>query len=137
ISFVSQMMILPLQLAYFSTFQPLSILLNVIVVPYFSLFVIPFMFFLLFLSFFPLIFINFFDQLFVRIQHTFISFVEFIDKHADYPWIIGEIPIEIAVLYYALFFIFMRNIQNINLSKAFTYGCYLSLVIVYAAIRPY
>src|SRR5699024_2049241 len=44
ISFVSQMAILPLQLHYFFLFQPLSILLNIIVVPYFSLFVIPLMF---------------------------------------------------------------------------------------------
>src|SRR5699024_437655 len=50
ISFVSQLVILPLQIAYFSNFQPLSILLNVIVVPYFSLFVIPLMFFIFLLS---------------------------------------------------------------------------------------
>lgn len=137
ISFVSQMMILPLQFAYFSTFQPLSILLNVVVVPYFSLFVIPFMFFLLFLSLFPTFFIKFFDLLFVWIQHMFIFFVEFIDKHADYPWVIGDVPIAFAVVYYALFFIFMRSIQNINLNRAFRYGCYVSLVVVYLAIRPY
>src|SRR5699024_229047 len=47
ISFISQMVILPLQLYYFSILEPLSILVNVIVVPYFSLFVIPVMFFLL------------------------------------------------------------------------------------------
>src|SRR5699024_5873256 len=61
ISFVSQMMILPLQLAYFSTFQPSSILLYFLVVPYFSLFVIPYMFILLVLSFLPSILIHLFD----------------------------------------------------------------------------
>src|SRR5699024_7299715 len=44
ISFVSQMMIVPLQFNYFYTFSPLSIVLNTIVVPYFSLLVIPLMF---------------------------------------------------------------------------------------------
>src|SRR5699024_8195039 len=48
ISFVAQMVILPLQFHYFSHFQPLSILLNLLIVPYFSLFVIPLMFLLLF-----------------------------------------------------------------------------------------
>src|SRR5699024_9702838 len=37
ISFVSQMMIVPMQIGYFSVFQPLSIVLNIIVVPYFSI----------------------------------------------------------------------------------------------------
>lgn len=46
ICYVSQMAILPLQFHYFHTFQPLSIFVNFIIVPYFSLFVIPFMFFL-------------------------------------------------------------------------------------------
>src|SRR5699024_10321003 len=53
ISFVSQMAILPLQLHYFSLFQPLSILLNIIIVPYFSLFVIPVMFLFLLGSLLP------------------------------------------------------------------------------------
>src|SRR5699024_11160406 len=51
--FVSQMVILPLQIHYFSIFDPSSILLNLIVVPYFTLFAIPILFLLLFLSFIP------------------------------------------------------------------------------------
>src|SRR5699024_3765742 len=74
ISFIAQMMILPLQLAYFSTFHPLSILLNVLVVPYFTLFVIPSMFLLLLFS--PLTFVvELFDKLFVPVQQSFIAFL--------------------------------------------------------------
>ncbi|HLR41033.1 MAG TPA: DNA internalization-related competence protein ComEC/Rec2 [Virgibacillus sp.] len=137
ISFVSQMMILPLQLAYFSTFQPLSILLNFLVVPYFSLFVIPYMFILLVLSFLPSILIQFFDLLFVRVHRLVMMLVEFIDEYADYPFIIGEVPIELACIYYALFFTCMRSIQKFNLKKAFIYGCYVSLAVMYLAVRPY
>lgn len=68
ISFISQMAILPLQLNYFSLFQPLSILVNVIVVPYFSLFVIPFMFIILLLSFLPSSFLHALDVLFIFIH---------------------------------------------------------------------
>src|SRR5699024_10372278 len=54
ISFVSQMVILPLQIHYFSIFDPSSILLNLIVVLYFILFEILILFFLLFFSFITL-----------------------------------------------------------------------------------
>src|SRR5699024_663737 len=50
ISFVSQMVILPLQIHYSSIFDPSSILLNLIVVLYFTLSAIPILFFLLFLT---------------------------------------------------------------------------------------
>lgn len=137
ISFISQLMILPLQLAYFSTFQPLSILLNVIVVPYFSLFVIPFMFFLLFLSFLPTIVTDSFDLLFVHIHRTFIVVLEKFDIYADFPFIIGDITITFAVFYYVLLFSLMRYIQRMDVNKAFAYGCCLSLLICCMAIRPY
>src|SRR5699024_6793941 len=137
ISFVSQMMILPLQLSYFSTFQPLSILLNVIVVPYFSIFVIPLMFIFLFLSPFPVSIVIFLDYFFVHIHSIFIHLVTLIDKHADYPWIIGNMPIVATVLYYVLFFMLMKYLQSANHPKAFTYGCSISLLIVCLAFRPY
>ncbi|WP_029266834.1 DNA internalization-related competence protein ComEC/Rec2 [Virgibacillus alimentarius] len=137
ISFVSQMMILPLQLSYFSTFQPLSILLNVIVVPYFSIFVIPLMFIFLFLSPFPVSIVKFLDYFFVHIHSIFIHLVTLIDKHADYPWIIGNMPIVATVLYYVLFFMLMKYLQSANHPKAFTYGCSISLLIVCLAFRPY
>src|SRR5690625_7583465 len=79
ISFISQMMILPIQLAYFSFFQPLSILVNVIVVPYFSLIVIPLLFLMLiFSTLFPF-FIHIFDHVFSSLHHIFISWIYFID----------------------------------------------------------
>src|SRR5699024_1917286 len=87
ISFVSQMMILPLQLAYFSTFHPLSILLNVVFVPYFTLFS-------------PLKFIVIlFDQLFVPIHRLFIAFIALVDQMAFYPIILGALSAPVIVIY--------------------------------------
>lgn len=137
ISFVSQMMILPLQITYFSTFQPLSIVLNLIIVPYFSLFVIPSMFILLVTIHFPFNIDRFFEFIFVPIQNGVISFIEFIDRVADYPWIIGSFPIGIAVIYYILFFTFMNKLQKGNLNRAFNYGCLLTILIIALAVRPY
>lgn len=43
ISFISLMVLLPIQIQLFYQFQPLSVLVNLIVVPYFTLFVLPFL----------------------------------------------------------------------------------------------
>src|SRR5690625_4600687 len=94
ISFISQMMILPIQLAYFSFFQPLSILVNVIVVPYFSFFVIPLMFLILIFSPLFQFFIAVFDSLFAFMQNIFISFIELVDNMASYPIVIGDFPMK-------------------------------------------
>lgn len=98
ISFVAQLMILPLQLAYFYTFQPLSIILNVLVVPYFSLFVIPFMFIMLMLSPFPII-ANIFDSLFKEVHQIALHIIQLIDMSLNYPFTIGPLPILSAVLF--------------------------------------
>ncbi|MBM7597905.1 competence protein ComEC [Virgibacillus halotolerans] len=138
ISFVSQMMIVPLQIAYFSIFQPLSILLNFIIVPYFSLFVIPFMFILMLITIvFPVMITRLFDRLFVPINDTVISLIESIDGVADYPMIIGSFPIGAAIIYYVLFFVFMSLLQKEKLLHAFKYGCAFSILIICLAIRPY
>src|SRR5699024_10883310 len=96
ISFISRMMILPIQLAYFSFFQPLSILLNVIVVPYFSLIVIPLMFLMHVFSPLFQFFIAIVDHFFTMMQNIFISFIELIDQMANYPIVIGDFPMMVA-----------------------------------------
>ncbi|MBY7143327.1 DNA internalization-related competence protein ComEC/Rec2 [Virgibacillus sp. NKC19-3] len=137
IGFIAQMMILPLLLAYFSTFQPLSVLLNWIIVPYFSLFVIPLMFMLLLLAPLPSFFTLIFDLLFVSIHKMVIGFIELVDAHLNFPWVIGKLPIGITVLYYILLFVFMKNLQHKRLKQAFTYGCGVVILITCVAVRPY
>lgn len=137
ISFISQMMILPLQFSYFSLFQPLSILVNVIVVPYFSFIVIPLMFLMLLLS--PVFhgLITLFDTLFTNMQYMFIEFLEFIDKIANYPIVIGDFPIMMTVIYYCMFYLFMHYFQRGKLGKAFKYGVFLTSLIIFLTLRPY
>ncbi|MBO1003460.1 DNA internalization-related competence protein ComEC/Rec2 [Pseudogracilibacillus auburnensis] len=137
ISFVSQMMILPLQIHYFSTFQPLSILLNVIVVPYFSLFVIPVMFIILLSIFLPTIVIELFQHIFLFIHQHFLHFIMIVDDKFNFPFIIGEIPISLVIIYYLLFVFLMISLEKRNQIKSFQYGMYVALFIIYLTIRPY
>ncbi|SFA69969.1 competence protein ComEC [Lentibacillus halodurans] len=137
ISFVSQMMILPLQVEYFFTFQPLSILLNLLVVPYFTLFVIPFMFFILLLAPIAGSLISYADRLFVNIHELFISSIEFINQTLYIPWVVGSIPLAAVIAYYALFLTFMKKLEYKQLKQAFKFGCCLTALITIIVIKPY
>lgn len=137
ISFVAQMIIIPLQLAYFYTFQPLSILLNVIVVPYFSFFVIPFMFFILLLSPFPVPFLMVFNTIFESVHRAFIQLIHIIDQFAYVPYILGPLPLLAVVIYYVLFLLLMDAIQRENRIRAMQIGGLTLILITFIAIKPY
>ncbi|HEX6593115.1 MAG TPA: DNA internalization-related competence protein ComEC/Rec2 [Bacillota bacterium] len=136
ISFISQMIIVPLQFAYFYSFQPLSIMLNTIVVPYFSLFVIPLMFVLTVISPIPVIPLVV-DHLFVRIHHFFIGIIKQVDQLFYEPWVFGSFPFSLSLLYYGLFILLMIYIYKHRLITAFSYGCSLTLLIITIVIQPY
>lgn len=136
ISFVSQMMIVPLQIGYFSVFQPLSILLNIFVVPYFTMLVIPFMFILLVTS--PIPFLgNTLDFMFKLTHNGFMDIIHLVDKVADYPFILGSFPFLFAISYYVFFFIMMRRMEMKQNISAFFYGCLLVFVLIGLTLKPY
>lgn len=136
ISFVSQMMIIPFQFAYFHTFHPLSILLNFIVVPYFSIIIIPTMFLLIVLiPVSPLTLII--DKLFVFVHDVFHTVLMSVDQYVYHPMILGDFPLVYAVVYYMLFVICMFHAQQHRLMAAFKYGCAMTLLIVCLCLRPY
>ncbi|MFC4558876.1 DNA internalization-related competence protein ComEC/Rec2 [Virgibacillus kekensis] len=137
ISFVCQMVILPLQLLYFYTFQPLSILLNVLIVPYFSLFVIPFMFVLLLLSPVAGPILPLFDSLFTSIHENFISFIGMVDGIAYFPMVLGSLSLSETVIYYGIFLFFMKGLEQQLLKRAFSLGCLLTVYILMLGLAPY
>lgn len=137
ISFISQMMILPLQLSYFSTFQPLSILLNLLVVPYFSIFVIPLMFLIVVLYPFLGFLVKMVAVFFINIHQYFIILLEWLDRVVYYPIVIGDIPVICGVIYYVLFFIFMKKLETKQVAISFKYGLSIVVLIIILAIRPY
>ncbi|MFZ3576480.1 DNA internalization-related competence protein ComEC/Rec2 [Virgibacillus sp. DJP39] len=137
ISFVAQMMIIPLQLAYFYTFQPLSILLNVFVVPYFSIFVIPFMFLILLLTPLPAAVLSVFGFVFKLIHQTFIYLIDFLDQVAYFPYTLGPMSVLATVVYYVFFLLFMDAIQKEKSKKAMNNGILIVLLITFIGIKPF
>lgn len=136
ISFIAQMMILPFQFTYFSTVHPLSIMLNVVVVPYFSLFVIPFMFLFVLLS--PLSSImSVVDMLFTFVQKYAIFLIEACDHIAYFPWIMGDFPFWAWIGYYGLLLLMMRTLELLQSKHAFAYGVSVTALIIVVALRPY
>lgn len=137
ISFIAQMMIVPLQMYYFFHFQPLSILLNVIIVPYFSLFVIPFMFLSLFLFFLPNTVVSLIEVIFISIHEMVIKAIFLLDRYVNTPFLSGEITLEIACIYYLCLFLMMIYLEMRNLRKSFQYGVFVTVTLTYVIVQPY
>lgn len=137
ISFVSQMVIIPIQFAYFFIFQPLSILVNLLVIPYFSLFAIPLMYILLPITFLPDFLVNLFDKLFVFIHSSVLFIVEFIDNNLFFPFLMGGFSLLVAIIYFLLFFIFMNDLQQKRLSRSFQTGLLICFVVMGITAKPY
>lgn len=137
ISFVSQMIILPLQLNYFSLFQPLSILLNLIIVPYFSIFVIPFMFLFLIASFLPQWLLRVLDDIFVAIHQYVMECIAFIDQHFDFSFLLSDLPVWFFIVYYILLLLSQYLLEYKRMKQAFiSFSCLTLLLTAYASI-PY
>src|SRR5690625_2305590 len=137
ISFISQMVITPLQIYYFYYFQPLSIIFNSLIVPYFSLFVIPAMFLLLILS--PLLpkFALIFDKFFTFIHDIILSMIYGIDYLFDYAWIIGKISLVTIVVYYIALNMMMAYLENRRFNRAFYVSLFIVGLFVFISLQPY
>src|SRR5690625_61125 len=137
ISFISQMVITPLQIYYFYYFQPLSIIVNSLIVPYFSLFVIPAMFLLLILS--PLLpkFALIFDNFFTFIHDIILSMIYGIDYLFDYVWIIGKISLVTIVVYYIALNMMMAYLENRRFNRAFYVSLFIVGLFVFISLQPY
>src|SRR5699024_10691494 len=134
ISVVSQMVIIPLQVIYFSMVRPLSIILNVIVIPFTSFFVSHKMFLMFLLSSLPVLPLLF-DKLFHFTQSIFLLFIERIDNVVNYPFMMGSFPIILAILFYVTFVLFMISVMRNTFKNAFKYGVLLTIIITIVVLR--
>lgn len=139
ISFVAQLMILPLQLAYFFQIQPLSILLNLLVVPYFSVVVIPSMFLLLVvLAVFPgASVISLFEKLFVGTQTILLDVLLWFDSHFNTPLVTGKLEGAAALLYVLSFITGMLYLEKAKKGKAFAASVIMVGVLAGSALKPF
>lgn len=137
ISFISQMIILPFQLQYFGYLQPLSILLNLLIVPYFSVFVIPYVFLLLLFSFLPRFLLRVFDELFIMIHQGVIQSIEWTDKLFHTPLLLTDLPLWFFIMYYTLLIAALILLEKKHLKRAFF--CFTAVIFLLAgyAAQPY
>ncbi|BAC13935.1 late competence protein (DNA binding and uptake) [Oceanobacillus iheyensis HTE831] len=137
ISFVSQMAILPLQLHYFYIFQPLSILLNVIIIPYFTFLVIPFMYIATLFSFFPKHLLLILDNSFQWIHSIVVAFLVWVDTYLSFPLLMSGLSIAAVFAYYIFFFRFMYELELKRMKMAFLSGVLFCLPVIIGALKPY
>lgn len=137
ISMVAQLAIIPLQLTYFYIFQPLSIILNILVIPYFTLVMIPLMYVFLPLSLLPAGFVMGLSRIFEQLHSRVLNFVHYADEHYFYPFLMDGMPGWAIAVYVALFVSFMRYLEMEKKSSAFQSGILLCLLIIGLACRPY
>src|SRR5699024_9998388 len=125
-----------LPIYYFYTFNPLSIVLNTIVVPYFSLLVIPLMFVLTLIASLPIL-PTALDTFFSHIDELFMTVVKQVDHLFYEPWIFGSFPLGGSLVFYTLFMLFMIYIYKQRLIAAFSFVCLFKLRIMSVMLHPY
>ncbi|WP_163537807.1 DNA internalization-related competence protein ComEC/Rec2 [Gracilibacillus sp. YIM 98692] len=136
ISLISLLVILPIQLQQFYEFQPLSILVNVLVIPYFTFFVLPFFLFLLFVLALPFL-VPLLDRLFVFVHTEMLNVLIYIDQFFGDSWVIGYISFVSLLLYYFLCILFMIFFEKNDKRKAFIIGGILVCFLICMKLSPY
>ncbi len=136
ISLISMLIILPIQLYYFYQFQPLSIFLNVIVIPYFTLVVLPLLLIILLASFMPPV-LAMLDYIFEHLHTAAITALTAIDHFIQTPWLTGEFPIYFFLPFYIILWLFLYYFEKKQLRKALQFGSLIVMLLIFICIRPY
>ncbi|WP_080874669.1 DNA internalization-related competence protein ComEC/Rec2 [Oceanobacillus timonensis] len=137
ISFIAQMAILPLQIYYFNIFHPLSIFMNVVVIPYFTFFVIPLLYIFTMIHFLPASILAIFDDSFLFIHSRALLFMEWIDETFPSPIYLDQLPVFGVVVYFVCFFLFMKFVEHRQEKLAWLAGIIFILPILITASKPY
>ncbi len=130
ISFISAFSILPLQLHYFSTFHPLSIFVNLLVVPYFSL-VIPLMLIFLILTFLPQTVLHLLTSPFELLHSFVIQQLEHLNYLFKEMFIVGDLSLYLILLYYFVFYTLLYFLEKKEKASAWISGVGLILIVLY------
>ncbi|GAB2558699.1 DNA internalization-related competence protein ComEC/Rec2 [Gracilibacillus alcaliphilus] len=136
ISFLSMMVILPIQLLHFYQFQPLSVLANLAVIPYFTLFVLPLLFLLLLCFPLPSL-LSLLDQIFDQLHSLFLELLSKVDEMFSLIWLIGEFPVLLVGIYYLLLYFFMTGWETHNIRQAFSTGVLIVFLLLAVSLKPY
>ncbi|WP_228409427.1 DNA internalization-related competence protein ComEC/Rec2 [Radiobacillus deserti] len=137
ISLVAQLSVLPLQAFHFYSFNPLSILLNTFVVPYFSFIVMPFVVLLFILSVIAPWIGNILQYLFVKLHGSFLDWLDIMDSVAYFPWVTGKLSVVFVVLLFCSVLLMMKAQLMNQYKRSFYGGCLLVLLLTIHSIIPY
>ncbi|MFD1018823.1 DNA internalization-related competence protein ComEC/Rec2 [Thalassobacillus hwangdonensis] len=137
VSIISQMVILPLQLKHFYEFNPLSIIANLLYVPYFSIVVIPLMFSLLFLLIIYPPLVSLPVKMFEVFHPWMMKVLIYIDEQSLISWVTGEIPIPFILVFYLFLYLMFVCLEQDRLKHGFFAGAGCVLVLVGWSLIPY
>ncbi len=136
ISFLSLMIILPIQLYHFYQFQPSSVLINLLVIPYFSIFVLPLLFILLLGLPFPFL-LTIIDMVFWKVHSFIIHAMTILDERISFLWLTGEFPLILVGIYYVLLYVCLVAWEGNEMKKAFRSAVLIVFLLVAVSIKPY
>lgn len=130
ISFISAFSILPIQLLYFSTFHPLSIFVNLMIVPYFSI-VIPLMLILLLLTLLPQAILHLVTYPFELIHGFIINQIHKLSDLFNEMFVVGELSLSLVLIYYFFFYFFLHFLENKQKARSLISSVGFILIILY------
>ncbi|MFB9973593.1 DNA internalization-related competence protein ComEC/Rec2 [Allobacillus sp. SKP2-8] len=107
ISLISQLALLPLQFYHFYYTNVLSFLLNLLFVPYFTVFMLPVLITLLLLQLLHTPFAVLLEKLFIWINQPMMDALVGLEQFSIAQWIVGKPSILVIGIYYVIFLIMM------------------------------
>lgn len=136
ISLLSMFIILPIQLNAFYQFQPLSVVMNLFVIPYFSFFVLPFLLLILFVSISPTM-LHLFSNVFHFVHEYFLTILLFLDQHISMIWTVGKLHPLLIILFYSCLLLFFIYFEQKKYKRTFFFGNILVLLLMVQGLLPY
>lgn len=138
VSLVSQLAIFPIQLDTFYTYNPLSILMNLLYIPLFSLLILPCCLVLVLLSLTPHVVTNLTDILFQKIMEFSLEILFIMDEVAYIEELVtGKLTLWVFVAYYVIFVSMMRFWSSNDNRKTIMCGVLLVFILLFDASSPY
>ncbi len=137
VSFISQLAILPIQLDAFYTYNPLSLMMNLLYIPIFSFLILPLCLVLVLFSVFQGVLTNWSDWLFQKIVKLFMDLLFFLDRIGYLELVTGELLFGVIIMYYIVLICMMRQWTLRKEKKTFIWAILLVFVLLFDAGIPY
>ncbi|SNZ11076.1 competence protein ComEC [Terribacillus aidingensis] len=136
-SLLSQLVILPLQVSQFFFLNPLSGLMNLFAIPFYTFLGIPLLLLISVLLFLFPAAANKLGYVFKLLNEAVIQLFHLVDDVAFFPWVTGKLPIGLSVLYFAALVLFCSAWETGKRKKAVHFGAVLTVIPLAAALWPY